>query len=114
MMSLEMPALSAGTAKCSSRATVRIDDFPPDWQRPDLRIATARRVRRPRFCRTPASRAQQRLRTKQNASILTLAGAPEKTIQLIKTFAGLSQLGSRWPCGSRAMPLKRLIEFSAE
>jgi hypothetical protein len=38
----------------------------------------------------------------------------EKTIQFFKTFAGLSQLGSGRPCGSRGMPLKRLIEFSAE
>jgi hypothetical protein len=47
-------------------------------------------------------------------AVLALADAPENTLQFIKAFAGLPQLGSRWPCGSRIMPLKRRIELSAE
>src|ERR1041385_5677706 len=109
MMSFEMRALSAGAAKCSSRATVRIDDFPPDLiAAGQTRRSGIRALSHPQPASATAAAEQTKRRRFDGFR------RAKKAEQFIKTFAGLSQLRSRWPCGGRAMPLNRLIELSAE
>jgi hypothetical protein len=86
-----------------------MDDFPPDWRGRNSLYG---------FWRSglvASSIGQRNCRADQiKPGRFDAAGPHEKARQLVKVFAGLSQLRSGRPCGEWRMRLKRRIELSAE
>src|SRR5690348_4651287 len=83
--------------------------------RPDLGSPQSERgIPAPRPCRILAGQAQQRVRIKQNTTVSAPATRVKRRFKSLRLLQGCHNWGSGWTCGSRVMPLKRLIELSAE